>query len=75
MILKHRGVDPIRPIVPLAHLGLARARAGAGDVDGAAARYDDLFTIWQNADADFAPPPRCPGGIRDAEAVTSVGDS
>ena len=33
-ILKLRGVDPMSPIVALAHLGLARARAGAGDADG-----------------------------------------
>jgi tetratricopeptide (TPR) repeat protein/predicted Ser/Thr protein kinase len=54
-ILKLRGVDPMSPIVSLAHLGLARARAGAGDVEGARRGYDDLFKIWQNADADFAP--------------------
>ncbi len=54
-ILKHRGVDPMSPIVALAHLGLARARAGAGDADGARRGYEDLFKIWQNADADFAP--------------------
>ena len=55
LILKHRGVDPMSPIVALAHLGLARARAGAGDAEGARRGYDDLFKIWQNADADFAP--------------------
>jgi len=55
LILKHRGVDPMSPIVPLAHLGLARARAGTGDAEGARRGYDDLFKIWQNADADFAP--------------------
>jgi eukaryotic-like serine/threonine-protein kinase len=54
-ILKHRGVDPMSPIVALAHLGLARARAGAGDADGARRGYEDLFKIWQNADADFPP--------------------
>ena len=55
LILKHRGVDPMSPIVALAHLGLARARAGTGDAEGARRGYDDLFKIWQNADADFAP--------------------
>ena len=54
-ILKLRGVDPMSPIVALAHLGLARARAGAGDADGARRGYEDLFEIWQNADADFPP--------------------
>ena len=42
-------------MVPLAQLGLARARAGAGDADGARRGYDELFKIWKNADADFAP--------------------
>jgi tetratricopeptide (TPR) repeat protein/predicted Ser/Thr protein kinase len=54
-ILKLRGVDPMSPTVALAHLGLARARAGAGDADGARRGYDDLFEIWRHADADFPP--------------------
>jgi eukaryotic-like serine/threonine-protein kinase len=54
-ILAHRGVDPLAPIVPLAHLGLARARARAGDVDGSRRAYEDLFAIWSGADSDFVP--------------------
>ena len=54
-IIAHRGVDPMSPVVPLAQLGLARAKAGAGDRAGARQAYDDLFKTWQNADADFAP--------------------
>ena len=54
-ILKHRGVDPMSPIVALAHLGLARAKARAGDVDAARRGYEDLFKLWQNADGDFPP--------------------
>jgi serine/threonine protein kinase/tetratricopeptide (TPR) repeat protein len=53
LILKHRGVDPMSPVVALAHLGLARAGARAGDAEAARRHYDDLFKIWQNADADF----------------------
>jgi tetratricopeptide (TPR) repeat protein/predicted Ser/Thr protein kinase len=55
LILKHRGVDPLSPVVVLAHLGLARASARAGDPECARRHYEDLFGIWQNADADLAP--------------------
>ena len=54
-ILEHRGVDPFAPIVPLAHLGLARAHARAGDRAASRRAYEDLLAIWKNADADFAP--------------------
>jgi tetratricopeptide (TPR) repeat protein len=54
-ILAHRGVDPFAPVVPLAHLGIARARARSGDVDGSRRSYDALLKIWQQADEDFAP--------------------
>ena len=55
LILQHRGVDPMAPFIPLAHLGLARARAQAGDAAGSRRAYDEVFTIWKDADADFAP--------------------
>ena len=55
LILQHRGVDPLSPVVALAHLGMARAKAGAGDITGARAAYDQLFTIWKGADADLPP--------------------
>jgi len=54
-LLEHRGVDPFAPVIPLAHLGLARARARAGDVAGSRRSYEDLFAIWKNADAGFLP--------------------
>jgi tetratricopeptide (TPR) repeat protein len=54
-IMAHRGDDPMSPVVPLAQLGLARARAGAGDTAGARQAYDELFRMWHSADADFAP--------------------
>jgi serine/threonine protein kinase/tetratricopeptide (TPR) repeat protein len=54
-ILEHRGVDPFSPVVPLASLGIARARAGAGDRDGARRAFDQLFRLWTSADADFPP--------------------
>jgi tetratricopeptide (TPR) repeat protein len=54
-ILQHRGVDPFSPIVPLAQLGLARAKGRLNDADGSRRAYSDLFTIWKAADADFGP--------------------
>ena len=54
-ILQHRGVDPLSPVVPLAHLGIARASARAGDRDAARRSYDTLLAIWKSADADFPP--------------------
>ena len=54
-LLKHRGVDPFAPMVPLATLGLARAHARNGDLAASRRAYDELFTIWKGADADFAP--------------------
>jgi eukaryotic-like serine/threonine-protein kinase len=54
-ILERRGVDPFAPVVPLAHLGLARAKARTGDVGGSRRAYEELFGIWHDADADFTP--------------------
>ena len=54
-ILQHRGADPFAPIVPLAQLGIARAKARLGDIDGSRRAYEELFTIWKAADADFEP--------------------
>jgi eukaryotic-like serine/threonine-protein kinase len=52
-ILAHRGVDPFAPFVPLAHLGIARAKARAGDTAGSRAAYETLFELWAGADADL----------------------
>ncbi len=54
-ILVHRGIDPFAPVVPLAHLGIARARARAGDAAGSRRAYEELFKLWHAADADFWP--------------------
>jgi hypothetical protein len=54
-ILDHRGVDPFAPVVPLAHLGLARASARSGDLATSRREYEELFTTWRRADPDFAP--------------------
>jgi serine/threonine protein kinase/tetratricopeptide (TPR) repeat protein len=54
-VLQHRGVDPFAPTVPLSQLGVARAYARNGDVGNSRRAYEELFNIWKNADADFAP--------------------
>ena len=52
-VLDHRGADPFAPVVPLSHLGLARASAAAGDHDRSRREYDALFAMWKDADADL----------------------
>ena len=52
-ILAHQGVDPVSPLFPLAHLGLARARAAGGDRTGSKAEYEAFFESWKNADVDI----------------------
>lgn len=38
---------------PLAHIGLARARAKAGDLAGSRRAYEDFFALWKHADPDI----------------------
>lgn len=42
------------PIGPMARLQLARALSASGDLAKSAAVYDDLFTLWKDADTDLA---------------------
>jgi ATP/maltotriose-dependent transcriptional regulator MalT len=51
-ILSHRGSVLNEPIVPLAHLGLARAYALQGDTAKARVAYRDFLTLWKAADPD-----------------------
>jgi hypothetical protein len=55
VVIDNRGADPFSPIVPLAHLGLARALVRSGDVAGGRAAYDAVLRIWFAADADLPP--------------------
>ena len=41
------------PIGALAHLGLGRAYALAGDSAKAKTAYQDFFALWKNADPDI----------------------
>jgi tetratricopeptide (TPR) repeat protein len=52
-ILDHRGLVDGFPLEALAHLGLARARALAGDAAGARTAYQDFFALWKDADPDI----------------------
>ena len=50
-IVDHRSIVLVDPIDALARLQLARALALSGDTVKARSVYDDLFALWENADA------------------------
>jgi outer membrane protein assembly factor BamD (BamD/ComL family) len=52
-IVAHRGVNPGSVYWPLAHLGLARARALSGNAGEARAAYERFLALWSKADADL----------------------
>jgi tetratricopeptide (TPR) repeat protein len=52
-ILDHPGVVCNSPIGALAHLGLGRAYALAGDTAKAKTAYQDFLALWKNADPDI----------------------
>jgi serine/threonine protein kinase/Flp pilus assembly protein TadD len=52
-ILGRRGWFDTSPFFPLAHLGLARAAAIAGDTTKSRQAYQDFFALWKDADADI----------------------
>src|SRR6266567_3863138 len=52
-ILDHRGVVPLSPLYPLAHLGLARAAAISGDTAQSRKEYQDFLALWKDADSDL----------------------
>lgn len=52
-IIDHRERNPLSPFWPLAHLGLARASALAGDLENARQAYQSFFTIWKDADPNL----------------------
>jgi len=51
-ILDHPGLVLNEPIGALAHLGLGRAYAMAGDLNKAKTAYQDFFALWKDADPD-----------------------
>lgn len=52
-VLDNPGIDPLSPMYPLAHLGLARAYAMNGNLVGSKAEYQALFELWKQADKDL----------------------
>ncbi|MBV9574845.1 MAG: protein kinase [Acidobacteriales bacterium] len=52
-IIDHRGIVLNFPLGALAHLGLARAYAVAGDSGKSRTAYEDFFSLWKNADPDI----------------------
>jgi len=52
-ILDWPGVVLDEPIGALAHLGLARSYALAGDTAKSRAAYSDFFTLWKDADPNI----------------------
>jgi tetratricopeptide (TPR) repeat protein len=52
-ILDHRSIVLVDPMDALARLQLARALALSGDTVKAKSAYDDLLTLWKNADPDI----------------------
>ncbi len=52
-ILDHRGAAPVSPRYALAHLGLARAHALAGDAPKSRKAYQDFLALWKDADPDI----------------------
>lgn len=53
VIVRNRSVSPASPLYPLAHLGIARAAALAGDTGRSRAAYEALFAFWENAEQDL----------------------
>jgi hypothetical protein len=54
-IIDHRGEMADSPVYPLAHLGLARARASGASREDARQAYLAFFTFWKDADPDLLP--------------------
>jgi len=52
-LIEHRGESADSMLVPLAHLGLARAMAMSGDRQKAGEAYQAFLTFWKDADADL----------------------
>ena len=51
-LLDHRGVDPTSPLLPLSHLGLARAHGTAHEIKESCTEYVEFLREWKNADPD-----------------------
>jgi hypothetical protein len=52
-ILDHPGLALNEPIDALAHLGIGRAYALAGEKSKAATAYEEFLALWKDADSDI----------------------
>jgi eukaryotic-like serine/threonine-protein kinase len=52
-IIDHQGIDPTSPLLPLAHLWLARADAQLRQVPASKGEYEAFLTSWKGADPDL----------------------
>ena len=52
-ILDHRSIVLVDPMDAMARLQLARALVLSGDIVKAKSAYNDLFSLWKNADPDI----------------------
>jgi eukaryotic-like serine/threonine-protein kinase len=52
-IIDRRSVSPASILYPLAHLGIARAAALAGETEKSRKAYQDFFALWKDADTDI----------------------
>jgi DNA-binding winged helix-turn-helix (wHTH) protein/tetratricopeptide (TPR) repeat protein len=53
LILSNQGVDPIAPLYPLSHLGLARVLALQKRTDSARDEYRAFLAAWKDADPEL----------------------
>jgi len=51
-LLDNRGVDPTSPLLPLSHLGLARADRSIHQTKDSCTEYQEFLREWKNADPD-----------------------
>jgi eukaryotic-like serine/threonine-protein kinase len=51
-IIANPGIDPMSPMGPLAHLGLARCDAMQQKISESRKEYETFFALWKDADAD-----------------------
>ncbi len=52
-LLTYNGVDPVSPLLPLAHLWLARAEAQSGHMSESRSEYEKVFVLWKDADKNL----------------------
>lgn len=53
LVLAHQGVDPISPLYPISHLGLARVLAMEKQRDNSLQEYRIFLELWKDADPDL----------------------